>query len=359
VAPQGYRNPQKSRKRSRKVGFIVLGVILVLIAGGVAWGAMYINQINQNIKVDDENLDEALSERTDPGEPFYMLLLGVDKDQERTEDDEYGSSDNSYRSDSIMLARIDPQDVKVTLVSVHRDTYVDLGEYGEAKINAAFAYGGPSYSVEVLQTFCDVPISHYAQIDMDGFASIIDQIGGIDIYLDIDVYDPDYTGLDLKAGQQHLDGTTAALLSRSRHAYDDYGDGDVYRAANQRTIIEAVVKKVLSDPTNLAATVTTLSEAVQTDMDVSEIVTLATQMRSLDTDNDIYTAMSPTTSTVIDGVYYEFCDVSDWQNMMVRVNQGLPPLEEGAYSVTDDLTSKTTSTDSNSGTSSSSSGSTS
>ncbi|WP_246824619.1 LCP family protein, partial [Olsenella sp. HMSC062G07] len=257
---------KRIRRRRHKVARNILITLASLIVLAGAAMAAYVYHINTQLTGGlSPDLSSALTS-TEAGRPFYVLLLGIDKDEGRSEGPEYGSSDSAYRSDSIMLARVDPQEKKVTLVSIHRDTLVNLGSYGEQKINAAFAFGGPAYATQVISQFSGVSISHYAQIDMDGMAQAVDAVGGVTVNLPTPVKDPQYTGLDLPAGEQTIDGRTAALLSRARHAYDAYGDGDLYRAANQRAVIMAVMKKVLaSDPVTMVNTINTMAGMIKTD----------------------------------------------------------------------------------------------
>ena len=321
----------KLRSRGRKhIVWTVLGALAVIVAGVSIAVASFVTDINTKITGSvDENLHTVLSTQ-EPGKPFYLLLIGVDKDEGRTNDPTYGAEDSGYRSDSIMLTRIDPGEKKVTMVSIHRDTLVDLGENGQQKINAAYSIGQESYTTQVISEFAGVPITHYAEVDMDGLAAVIDVIGGIDVTLDMDVKDPQYTGIDLAKGTHHLDGHTAALFCRCRHAYDAIGDGDRYRAANQRMVIATVAKKVLSsDPATIATTISTMASYVRTDMDVQSIVTLAMQFIGMDFENNIYTGMEPTTAKYINETWYELCDTTAWRKMMRRVDQGLPPTEEG------------------------------
>ena len=150
-----------------------------------------------------------------------MLLLGVDKSDERAS--EWGDSTSSFRSDTIILARIDPPAQKVTLVSIPRDTMVDMGSHGEQKINAAYSFGGAAYMVEVVSEFAGVDISHYAEIDFEQFTTIVDTIGGIEVTLPVDVVDEQYANINLSAGTHQIDGATALALCRSRHAYASAG----------------------------------------------------------------------------------------------------------------------------------------
>ena len=156
--------------------------------------------------------------------------------------------------------------------------------------------------------------------------------------LPVPVYDPEYTQLDLPAGKQTLNGEEAALLCRCRHGYDQYGDGDRYRAANQRMVFSEIIKKVLaSDPATMAATVATMAESVTTDLSIPEILDLANQMRTLNVEEDIMSGMEPTDGVLADGAWYEACLVDQWRKMMMRVDQGLPPYDEqsGEHDSTD------------------------
>lgn len=329
-----YAKKRASARRGRVLRGILAGVAVLLVAAVVGvWG--YIISINGKLGAGVSSELRSVLTETKYNEPFYMLLLGVDKDEERTQDSQYGADSSNYRTDTIILARMDPQNKKVTLVSIPRDTYVDLGVNGKQKINAAYSYGGAAYATKVVSEFAGVSISHYAEVDMDGFAAIVDQVGGVTVDLPVDVKDPDYTGLDLPAGENTLDGQTAALLGRTRHAYDNYGGGDFYRAANQRMLIGAVTKKVLSsDPITMANTVSTMAGYVTTDLDVSSIAGLASQFIGMDVDEDIYSGLCPTTAKYMNDLWYEICDTAAWKVMMDRVDQGLPPYSDASQDTT-------------------------
>ena len=334
-----YASARTKRKAKGAVRAVVITIIAVLALGCTVAFA-YFSNISSKL---NEGIDSALRGQlteTASGDPFYMLLIGIDKSWDRAESAEYGADDAAYRTDSILLARIDPSHKQVTLVSIHRDTLVDFGsDGGKQKINAAYPIGaakkdkgedtsGAAYTVETISKFAGVPITHYAEIDFDQFVSVVDTIGGIDVNVPVDVIDPKYTGADIKAGQQTINGEQALQLCRARHAYDKYGDGDVYRAANQRMVIGAILKKVLaSDPATITNTVNTLAGSVSTDLSVQDILSLATTFRGFDMNTNMYSGMEPTNSKIINGTWYEICDTKAWQKMMTRVNQGLSPYE--------------------------------
>lgn len=319
------REVRKRRKRKRILTAVVVSLLAILLVGATA-AFIYINKLSSNLSNGlDSSLFDVLVSTDTPEDPFYVLLLGVDGSQERDKSEEWGGT---YRSDSMMLARIDPKQKTATIVSIPRDTKVDLGEYGTNKINAAHAFGGPTLAVKTVSDLVGVPISHYAEINFDGFSQIVDSLGGIEVDVPVEINDPEAGG-HLDAGKQTLNGQQALILCRSRHTYDDYGDGDVYRSANQRMVLSAVAQKLLSsDALTIATTIQALSECVLTDMKVEEIVAVAQEMKGLDASTDIYTATLPTESSYEDGVWYEIMDKKAWKEIMDRVDAGLPPTEE-------------------------------
>lgn len=313
---------ERKRKKRNRVLAVCLSIVLVLILGGAGFAFAYISKVENNLEVDPEVLK--VLDTTAPGEPFYMLLMGTDKSADRAADDEYGGA---FRTDSIMLLRIDPQEKHATVISLMRDTMVDMDSHGKQKLNAAYAFGGAPYAIEVVSKMAGVPISHYAEIDFDGFRDVVNALGGVDVNVPIEI-DDDEAGGYLAAGQQTLNGDQALILCRSRHAYDDYGKGDEYRAANQRLVISAIAKKILgSDLVTMMSTVETLSNYVTTDMGVQDILALANSMRGMDMDSDFYSCVNPTTSQYIDNVWWEILDEAEWKRMIQRVEQGLPPVE--------------------------------
>ncbi len=331
------RKRARSKRRWPKVLAIVLAVIVLAGAGG-AWA--YSQYINGNLHAGiDSSLRSSLVQTDMTNEPFYVLLLGTDESSDRDESGDYGGS---FRSDSIMLLRIDAQNKKATLVSIHRDTMVDLGKYGKQKLNAAYAFGGPALAVQTVSSMAGVGISHYAGINFDGFAQVVDAVGGVQVDVPVEIDDEDAGG-HLDAGLQTLNGEQALILCRSRDTYaDTSADPDSMRAANQRLVLSALAEKILaSDPATIAKTINVLSQYVTTDLDVDDIIGIAQALKGLDPDTDVYTGMQPVTNEYIDGGWYSYTDESAWKTMMKRVDAGLPPNETGTV---DEVTGTVTST---------------
>ncbi len=316
----------QKKKRRKRILITTLSIVFVLMLTGVGAAWAYLSGINNTLQKNvDSDLLNSLSVTDSASDPFYMLLIGIDKSEERENTNEYGGS---YRTDSMMLARIDPKEKKVTLISIPRDTQVTIGSHGTQKINAAYAFGGPSGAIKAVESLAGVSINHYAEIDFDGFAAVVDSLGGIDIDVQYEINDDDYTG-HLDAGPQTLNGEQALIYCRSRHAYDKIGDGDAIRAANQRTMIAAIMKKLMSsDVATLTSTVSTLAQYITTDYSVTNILGLAQSMMGIDVDKNVYSAAVPTESVYENDVWYEKLKKTEWEKMIGRVKQGLSPTEE-------------------------------
>lgn len=320
------QHERKKKSKRKRILFVSLAVVCVLLLGGIGAAWAYISQVDNSLRDDlDADLLNSLAVTDSPSDPFYMLLIGADKSQDRDESGEYGGS---YRTDSMILARVDPKEKEVTLISIPRDTQVDIPGHGTQKINAAYAFGGASLAVDTVSELAGVPISHYAEIDFDGFKAVVDALGGIEVDVPMEIND-DMAGGHVDAGLQTLNGEQALILCRSRHNYDDIGNGDAIRAANQRLVLSAIMEKVMnSDVATITNTVGTLANYVTTDYSVAGLVGLAQSMIGIDVANNVYTAAVPTTSVYENDLWWEILDEDAWQKMMDRVKQGLSPTEE-------------------------------
>lgn len=317
---------QKKKAKRKKVALVTVLVIAVLALGGVGAAWAYMNYLGGNLNdgIDEDTLNSLVATDT-PSDPFYMLLIGTDKSAAREESNTFGGS---YRTDSMILTRVDPKQKTVTMVSIPRDTQIQLEGHGTQKINAAYAFGGPAGAIDAVSDLAGVEINHYAEIDFDGFKAVVDALGGIEVDVAMEIND-DKAGGHVDAGKQTLNGKEALILCRSRHAYDDVSNGDAMRAANQRLVLSAIINKVLSsDIGTMTNTVNTLTQYVTTDMSVSSILGLAQSMLGMNVDDNVYTASVPTTSAYEDNLWYEKLNEAEWREMMERVDAGLSPTEE-------------------------------
>lgn len=313
---------RKKRKKhtARKAVLVTLAAIVCVfgLVGGAA--ALYLNSLNQALSFDDMGEADDLKAALQPvagdakEQPFYLLVLGSDARE----------GDTASRSDVIILTRIDPADGKVTMVSIPRDTMIDLEGHGRQKINAAYAYGGAAGAVKAVSKFSGVPISHYAEIHFEELESLVDSLGGVwvDVPVTNDETGSSNTGARIEAGEQLLDGRTALAFARERYGYLR---GDFQRADNQRILAEAIVKKVLGvSPLDLPGTVQQLASCVSTDYGLADIVGLAQTFQAADA-LTFYSALVPSSTMTIDEVSYVVTEYPGWTEMMKRVDAGEDP----------------------------------
>lgn len=305
----------KKSTRGKKVALGVLSVFLIALVGVGAYAFMFMNEVNSDLggnysEQEEMDIQEALAKGTTFNEPFYVLLLGSDS---RDADDFTGS-----RSDTNILTRVDPVNKVVTMISIPRDTKIELSGYGTQKFNAARAYGGVAGVIREASKLCGVEISHYVEIGFDGVMDLVDSIGGVEIDVPYAIHDDD-AWVDIEPGYQTLSGWDALGFARSRA----YADGDFTRTSNQRLLIKALVDKVLAlDPASMQQAIKSGAKCVDTDMSLMDILGLAMTFKDGFT---MYSAMVPSTTTDINGVSYVICDEEGLAEMMKVVEAGGDP----------------------------------
>ncbi|MDI9627698.1 MAG: LCP family protein [Acidobacteriota bacterium] len=189
-------------------------------------------------------VDQSGSSERPPRQPgTATLLVGTDaRDPGPGYQPVPGDEDlTSVRADTIMLLYRPPTGRSV-LVSLPRDSYVPIPGFGQDKLNAAYAYGGPALLAETVELVTGVRLDGYLEIGFDGFASLVNAVGGVEVCTDIALQD-DFSGLDLPAGCSTLDGTQALAYVRMRYADPR---GDIGRAERQREVIGKVVNQAAS-----------------------------------------------------------------------------------------------------------------
>ena len=301
------RKPNKGH-RGRTVAIVI---VVLLVIGGVAGLGAYVykemqksalnEEMHNNVsKQEMEAIDNELTGMTKFNEPFTMLLLGSDA---RSDDPDLGA-----RTDTIVLCRIDPTTNHLSMVSIPRDTMIDIPGYGINKFNAAYTYGGPSGTIAAVKDLTGVDIDHFAEINFEGLVDLVDNIGGIDVMVDERIDDWEAGNYVIPEGMQHLNGEAALVFSRSRA----YADGDFTRVSNQRKVIEAILRKGLEAPAkDLYGIIQSSTSFLTTDtaMNVDFIYSLADQIRH---NNDypvtIDTATIPASVDMIDNVSYVVAD---------------------------------------------------
>ncbi|WP_022867684.1 LCP family protein [Schaalia vaccimaxillae] len=224
------RKPRRQSKNRPLRRFIIALVVLI-----VAWVSFLLWDANSNL-----GRTTALSGAAGTEGTTY-LLAGSDSRADGAVQDGF---EDSARTDSIMLVNV-AKNGQATAVSIPRDTFAEIPGYGWDKINASYAYGGPSLLVETVEHLTGLTVDHYIEVGMGGVSNLVDAVGGVELCYDGDVAN-DMSGLEWTAGCHTVGGATALAFSRMR--YSD-PEGDIGRSKRQRQVISKVISSTLSPST--------------------------------------------------------------------------------------------------------------
>ena len=289
------------RRRRRRILLILLVVFVLLAGAGVAAAGFYVRSIDKSVSR-IEAFDQ-VPEQTRPqkvevaGDAMNFLVLGSD-----TRDPE---STGGSRSDTIILLHLPRDRSGAQLVSIPRDTWVHVprskdGRHGDvnAKINAAFAWGGAPLTVQTVEAYTGVRIDHVVMVDFAGFKEIVDALGGVTVDVEKDFTSTHSLSAgnvrQFHKGPQTMDGATALDYARERYAFSD---GDFARIRHQQQVIKAILSKassggILTNPGRLNAFLRATADSVAVD-DTLNTVDMATQLRHLRSENlTFYTSPS-------------------------------------------------------------------
>jgi LCP family protein required for cell wall assembly len=247
------RTPVKRRGPARwfKVTVITALVLANLAAGFMLW-AVYTGRDVLNRADTDREVSGSLDEIT--GDTMTFLIVGSDSRAGLDDLTNFGQVSGA-RGDVIILVKVDRTGQAMKMLSIPRDLWVTIPGHGENRINAAYAFGGSKLMVDTIKQNLGVEINHYVEIDFVGFRGLIDELGGVTIEFPYPAKD-DYSGLDVPAGRQRLDGKQALAFARSRH-YEELRDGkwvpvdanDFGRTSRQQQIIKAILSEMKSPST--------------------------------------------------------------------------------------------------------------
>jgi LCP family protein required for cell wall assembly len=222
------------------------------------------------------------------GRAQNWLLVGSDRraDQATTGRDATGPlwRYGAQRADTIMLVHLPAERDRAYLVSFPRDAWVPIPGHGNAKLNAAFSFGGPPLLIATIERLTGVRVDHFAILDFDGFKSMTDALGGVDVRVTRTVWAPAQRVL-WPAGTHHLDGARALDFVRQRH---NLPGGDLGRIKRQQAFLKALARQAadrgtLTNPLRLNAFLEAATKAVSVDesLTTSTFRSLALQFRSV------------------------------------------------------------------------------
>jgi LCP family protein required for cell wall assembly len=256
-SPGGVR-PRRPRRWGRRIGVVLLVLVVLLVGLGV-W-------VDSRLTRVDALPDYEGRPAATPGADW--LIVGSDSRQglDATRRRQLGTGQAAgRRADTMMLLHIPRGTGKPTLVSLPRDSYVPIPGRGRNKLNAAYAFGGPRLLARTVEQVTGIRLDRYMEIGFDGFASVVDAVGGVRICPKTAMRDP-MAGLNVKAGCQLAGSRTALAYVRARHS----GRGDLDRVQRQQEFLGSLVDKatspgVLLNPFKSIPLLTTGTDAVAVD----------------------------------------------------------------------------------------------
>lgn len=253
------------------LGIVLASLVIIggALVGGIAW---YVNSELQYVEITPEEIGI----RED--HPFLeqgvvnIALFGVDA---RTPGE-------PARSDSMMIATLNPQTKKVYLTSLMRDMLVPIDGYGNDKLNHAYAYGGATKAIQTLNHALDLNIQYYASVDFTSLQQVVDGLGGVNIDVDSEEL-PHLAGVGVSTtGIQHLNGEQALAYSRIRYA----SGGDYRRTERQQEVITSLATSLSSHGISGALTaMSTVLPYVETNIDLGKMMSLGTTALQIGTNS--------------------------------------------------------------------------
>lgn len=315
---------KRTDKPGRKMGLVpkillwAFGILVILALVAAIYLAIKIFAVGGKIHNPlDRDKSELRKEKVDlnKGDPFTIALFGVDSNEKRQ------SEGDGQRSDSIMVLSINPDKKTTEIVSISRDTQAEIvGHDSVEKINHAYAYGGPDMAVKSLEKLLDVPIDHYATVDMDGIKGMVDEIGGVDVISNATF---SYSGYSFVKGEKtHLDGDKALAFIRSRK--EEGAGGDFGRQERQQLVLRGIANELTSvkSLTNFNGVTDQIKENVTTDLSLGELNTVRSKYQKAN-ENMNRLELQGGGGIQSDGVYYFVPDESSLNNVSNALRQNL------------------------------------
>jgi LCP family protein required for cell wall assembly len=222
-------------RRGRRTALILATVVVVLIAGAAGTYVWLNGKLNKSVTLPATSLTSAGTNWLITGSDSRAGLSRAEIDALHV-----GFDEGTLNSDSIMLLHTGSS--RPVLISIPRDSYVEIPGHGWNKINAALAYGGASLLIQTVENATGLQITHYMGIGFGGLVAVVNKIGGVPICLKTAINDS-YSGVHLSAGCHNLNGDQALAFVRDRHSF---ATEDLQRIQDQRAFLSALLHKATS-----------------------------------------------------------------------------------------------------------------
>ncbi|MGO4784657.1 LCP family protein [Cryobacterium sp. W22_MBD10_FK3] len=306
--PTRHQAPPPPGRRGWRIVFVVFTLFALVVLGSAAVFVFNLSQSFESVeKIPDAfPADDTARPAAATGAAatsLNFLLLGSDSRGSST-----GSIANlsGQRSDTIVVVHVPADRQSLSVMSIPRDSWLEVPGFGEAKINAALSYGGVPLAVQTVEGVLGARIDHVAVVDFAGFAAMTDALGGVDIDNPIAFDSYHLAGYAFPQGMQHLNGTEALAFARERYAF---ADGDFQRVRNQQLLISALLsglmhKSVLSNPVTMGGVVDAVRPhlAIDEELSATALVNLGVELRDVrSSDVTFFTVPTAGTGTSADG----------------------------------------------------------
>ncbi len=308
-------NKKQNKKRKRLLPLIVI-VLAIILAGS------FVNRL----MADEPDLDGKDFFGRDKNVRLNILVFGIDASSKEKAD--------STRSDSIMLLSVDSSGKNPVLLSIPRDTRVEIpGRKNPDKINHAHAFGGPSLLVETVEKLFNLEIDHYVRINYKSVEEVVDALGGIEIDVPMnmkyyDPYDSPPLNINIKKGLQTLNGKDAVHFMRFRKGYVNQ---DLGRIEAQQQFVKATMDKLISPATlvKIPQLIDIFFNNVDTNITKSKMLSYSTMALKINTE-DIVRLTVPGKPSTISGISYY---IADNEELLTIRSQYLLNKPQVAYNV--------------------------
>lgn len=250
-------------------------------------------------------------------EPFTMLLMGVDSEQDTI------NTASSFNGDTLMLITFNPKTLNVSVFSIPRDLYVPIScrKGNSAKINSS-SVGGVPCVIETIKNLTDIDIDYYAKINFKGVVGLVDALDGIDVEVTFPFCEQDSNRsfenmICLEKGYQHLNGEQTLAYARHRHSLPT---GDLQRIQNQQLIVEALSKKAfeLNTITEFKDILDAISRNINTNMSRTEMLSAYSILKNM-----LKNIMVDEDALVINKAYLEVYDKNIYNQKSGRISMAL------------------------------------
>jgi LCP family protein required for cell wall assembly len=313
---EALRMRRSKRRKKRFFVFLTLISSVFLLYIGTMLYKTYSAASNSYVEIEDREEKSKLREKPVQisNDPVSILLLGVE---------DYSGDYDRGRSDTLIVATFNPEDQSLKMLSIPRDTRVEIPNHKKDKINHAYSLGNKELTIDTVEEFLDIPIDYYVSVNFNGFINIVDELGGVtvDVPFTFDDINKDWKRYYFEEGEMTLDGEAALVYARMRKKDPR---GDFGRNDRQKQIVKAVIDK-LSTPkaiTKIDDLAREIGNNVETNIKIGEAIAFRQKYTDFNS-SKIETLTLEGYDETIRNVYYYIPDTEKLEELKLQLQQHL------------------------------------